>query len=236
MNHSETDTQELTLATLIRVIVLAIMSSLLIAAILFLSSWEWDWVMAWFLVGIQIMVFIINSQLVDKELIDERSKFKENTKSWDRILLPILRINVGLVLLLIAGLDKRLGWTTPPLSLPIQLVGMGLHVLGQAVLSWSMASNRFFSDAVRIQTDRGHTVESRGPYRYVRHPGYVGGILYALGVPLMLGSLWAFIPGGLGILIIVTRTVLEDKTLQEELAGYKEYTQQTRFRLLPGIW
>ncbi len=74
-----------------------------------------------------------------------------------------------------------------------------------------------------------------GPYRFVRHPAYVGGILSNLATPIMLGSWWAILLGGLSALLIV-RTTLEDKTLQEELDGYKEYAARVRYRLLPGVW
>ena len=110
-------------------------------------------------------------------------------------------------------------------------------VLGYVVIGvWSMAANAFFSMIVSIQKDRGHTVVTDGPYRYVRHPGYAGSILFTIATPLVLGSLWAFIPCGLAAALFVVRTALEDRTLQEELPGYKEYAQQTRYRLLPGIW
>ena len=104
------------------------------------------------------------------------------------------------------------------------------------LLTWSMAANAFFSQTVRIQKDRGHTVATGGPYRYVRHPGYAASILFQIATPLILGSVWAFIPCGLTVLLSVVRTALEDRTLLEELPGYAEYAQQTRYRLLPGIW
>ena len=97
-------------------------------------------------------------------------------------------------------------------------------------------SNKFFSSAVRIQKDRGHTVISTGPYRFVRHPGYVGLCVFTLAEPLALGSWWAFIPGGLATILVIVRTVLEGRTLQAELPGYKEYAARVRYRLLPGVW
>jgi len=109
-------------------------------------------------------------------------------------------------------------------------------VLGQGLFTWGMVSNKFFSTAVRIQTDRDHTVASGGPYRYVRHPGYVGYITASFATALALGSLWALIPAGLTMCLLVVRTALEDQTLQDELDGYKEYAQQVRYRLLPGVW
>ena len=99
-----------------------------------------------------------------------------------------------------------------------------------------MAANAFFSAVVRIQDDRGHAVASGGPYRFVRHPGYSGSLAFELATPIMLGSLWALIPSGLNALLIVVRTALEDRTLNEELDGYREYAGQVRYRLLPGVW
>ena len=122
------------------------------------------------------------------------------------------------------------------MSLTLQIVALVVAVLCYALIVWAMAANAFFSKVVRIQDDRGHTVATGGPYRIVRHPGYVGGILFELATPIMLGSWWALIPGGFTALFFVVRTALEDKTLHEELPGYAEYAQQTRYRLLPGIW
>jgi protein-S-isoprenylcysteine O-methyltransferase Ste14 len=99
-----------------------------------------------------------------------------------------------------------------------------------------MLVNRFFSATVRIQTDRGHSVVSSGPYRFMRHPGYLGAILFQLATPLFLGSWWGILPAVLSLPVHVTRTGLEDRTLRRELVGYRAYSQTVRFRLLPGIW
>jgi len=128
------------------------------------------------------------------------------------------------------GVVKRL------MSLPTHLIALAFVALGYGLSSWATISNRFFSDVVRVQTDRGHTVVSDGPYRYVRHPGYVGIILFTLATSFLFGSLWTLIPGGLTALLIVVRTVFEDKTLLEGLDGYQEYAQCVRYRLLPGVW
>jgi len=138
-------------------------------------------------------------------------------------------------ILLVAGLDKRFGWTGL-FPLAIEIVAFVLYALGSALFSWAMISNAYFSTAVRIQEERGHAVCSTGPYRFVRHPGYVGGMLQSLVAPLMFGSLWVLIPGVLAALSLAIRTALEDRTLQNELGGYREYAQRVRYRLLPGIW
>jgi protein-S-isoprenylcysteine O-methyltransferase Ste14 len=99
-----------------------------------------------------------------------------------------------------------------------------------------MIANAFFSTAVRIQSERGHTVCRSGPYRFVRHPGYVGFILQSLGTPVLLGSWWALIPGVTAVVFMIIRTSWEDRTLQAELPGYRDFVQEVRYRLVPAIW
>ena len=89
---------------------------------------------------------------------------------------------------------------------------------------------------VRIQTDRGHKVVSSGPYRWMRHPGYAGALLTYLATPFWLDSRWTFLPVIFIAIVLGIRTSLEDKTLQAELEGYREYARRVRYRLLPGIW
>ena len=113
-------------------------------------------------------------------------------------------------------------------------VGMVLILAAMAFSTWAMVVNRFFSGTVRIQTERGHQVVSSGPYRLIRHPGYLSGVVGYLAMPMILGSSWAYLPVFVGILVIVLRTCLEDKTLQEELPGYREYTQTNPLPIDPG--
>jgi len=101
---------------------------------------------------------------------------------------------------------------------------------------WATYANAFFSQIVRIQDERDHAVAREGPYRYVRHPAYVGSVLSELFVPILLGSWWALLPGLADAVLMVIRTSLEDKTLRAELEGYEQYTAEVRYRLLPGIW
>jgi len=137
--------------------------------------------------------------------------------------------------LIVAGVDKRYGWTVP-LSFNIKTISLIVIILGYLLGTWALVENKFFSGVVRIQEDRGHHVVSTGPYRFIRHPGYAGSLMVYLVIPLFLDSLWAFIPTVLLIGVLVLRTSLEDRTLQAELPGYKELTQRTRYRLPPGIW
>jgi protein-S-isoprenylcysteine O-methyltransferase Ste14 len=202
-------------------------------------SGVWNWWEAWAYAIINILGFIVSRVLAARrnpDIIAERARSMElqGAKSWDKILSPALAFG-GLIILIVAGADKGFGWTTPFL-LNAKIVSLIVIVLGYAFGSWALIENKFFSGVVRIQTDRGHHVVTTGPYRFVRHPGYAGALWTYLAMPILLDSLWAFIPAVLLIGILVLRTSLEDRTLQAELPGYKEFTQKTRYRLFPGIW
>ena len=169
-------------------------------------------------------------------LLADRSKgIKTGTKTWDKIIVSFAAGLLPMASWLIAGLNVRFAWA-PPMPLALHVAGAIGFALGWALLLWATASNAYFDTTVRIQEERGHTVQTGGPYRYVRHAGYVGAMLYQLATPFLLGSWWALIPMILSVPLYLLRTALEDKTLQEELDGYKAYTEQTHYRLLPGIW
>jgi protein-S-isoprenylcysteine O-methyltransferase Ste14 len=205
------------------------------AAVLFLSVGRWNWVMGWVFV-IATTLWVGATALVviprNPELLAERLGPRKGAKTWDAVIMSI----IGPALIacyIVAGLDVRYGWTR--ISLPLQIIALIIVVLGYALIVWATAANPFFSLIVRIQQERGHTVAAGGPYRFVRHPAYVGGVALYLATPLMLGSLWALIPGGLSAVLMVVRTTLEDKMLLNELEGYKEYAGRVRHRLLPRV-
>jgi protein-S-isoprenylcysteine O-methyltransferase Ste14 len=212
-------------------------SLLVVAAILFISSGDLGWVWAWVYIAVGVAILTINALVIlpaDPELAAERSRIAENTKGWDRVAVVLIFVS-GAGIFLVAGLDERFSWS-PQLAMAIHIVALVAVILAQAVFIWAKASNRFFAATVRIQEERGHTVASGGPYRFVRHPGYAANIIPMFAASLLLGSLWALIPAGLCVLAFIIRTALEDKTLQAELDGYKDYAQRTRYRLLPGVW
>lgn len=207
------------------------------AAILFVSAGRLDWWMAWAYLAVFVGALVINGAIMlrfDPELIAERGETKENTKGWDKVITSVITVS-WLGSLLIAGLDQRFAWS-PRLTPELEVGSLVAIVLGYAVASWAMLSNQFFARVVRIQEDRGHAVATGGPYRLVRHPSYAGMILYSLATAPALGSLWALVPAGLGAIALIVRTALEDRTLHEELDGYRAYAQRVRYRLLPGIW
>lgn len=147
---------------------------------------------------------------------------------------PLIGGAVALVTLLVAGLDARFSWSA--ISAAAQGVALVVEMAGPGLSGWAMAVNRFFSRVVRIQADRGQTVVTDGPYRYIRHPGYAGLILHMLGTPILLGSGWALLPAGVMVATMIVRTILEDRMLQAELPGYREYAGRTRWQLIPGVW
>jgi protein-S-isoprenylcysteine O-methyltransferase Ste14 len=211
-----------------------IVQTVLIAAILFVSAGTIRWTWVWVYLGVGLVILIANALVLPRELVAERGTAGENIKTWDKVITGIMGIP-ALGMLVVTGLDERFEWS-PELSLPVHLIGLATMVLGQALFTWAMASNKFFSTRVRIQLDRSHAVATGGPYRWVRHPGYVGYITFSVATPLIFGSLWGLVPAGILSLLMVVRTAFEDRTLQEELEGYREYAQRVRYRLLPGVW
>jgi protein-S-isoprenylcysteine O-methyltransferase Ste14 len=206
----------------------------------FLASGDWAWGLGWLYTG-SMLLYTFVSRIIAIRLhpgfARERATASamQDTKSWDRWIVPLIALWLPFIAVLVAGLDKRLDWSA---SLPdwVHWLGLALLFFGYSVGTWAMAVNAFFSSHVRIQKDRGQTVVSTGPYAIVRHPAYITGAIAMCGIPLLLDSLWAFPPIILLCVGIVIRTALEDKTLLAELSGYKEYAKKVRFRLIPRIW
>ena len=222
-----------------RVVVQMLFFVVVIPFLPLLLSWHWDWWEAWVYAIIGILSFAISRVLVARrypDLIAERARIMqhEDAKPWDKLLAPLLGLGGGLVLL-VAGLEALLDWSAT-FSLPVKIVSLVIILAGYVLGSYALIENRFFSGVVRIQTDRGHQVVSSGPYRWMRHPGYAGALLTYLATPLFLDSLWAFLPAVFITILLVIRTALEDRVLQDELAGYRDYVRRVRYRLLPGVW
>jgi protein-S-isoprenylcysteine O-methyltransferase Ste14 len=206
-------------------------------AILFISAGRLDWPAAWFYLAIYVTTVSINMTIIlpkNPQFVAERGRVKEDAKAWDKQVTGITGIFMigGLV---VPGLDIRFGWS-PQFAFSVQASGFILLALGYTLFSWAMLSNEFFETKVRIQKDRGQTVATTGPYRCVRHPGYVGMILQLLATPIALGSWWGILPALCAAGMFVVRTALEDKTLQNELDGYSNYAERVRYRLMPGVW
>jgi protein-S-isoprenylcysteine O-methyltransferase Ste14 len=209
----------------------------MIGLILYVAAGRWRWPLAWAYLALYAAILVAGSFFAvhrDPEFTGERTRAKEGTKTWDRLLSGPLFSPLWLALYVVAGLDKRYG-SSPALT-PIAIGAVVAAGVGYSLAVWAMASNKFYGRYVRIQHDRAHTTVTTGPYRFIRHPGYVGICLFMLASALALESLWALIPAGALVIVLIIRTALEDRTLLAELPGYPEYARQTRFRLLPGVW
>ncbi len=218
----------------VRALIKSLVWLIVTAAILFGGSGDWHWLSAWAYVLIALLSFVVSVFTLPAELLNERSTIKPGTKKWDRQIVSAFML-VGLAVTVTAALDVRFGVS---FRMPVVVKGVALLlvIVSFALVNWAMRSNRFFSPALRIQLERGHSVVSGGPYAYLRHPGYLGIIVSQFAVPLLLGSMLAFLVGILGVVLMVIRTMLEDRTLRQELPGYAAYVEQVRFRLIPGLW
>jgi protein-S-isoprenylcysteine O-methyltransferase Ste14 len=217
-----------------------IITLLLIPLILLISGWDLGWWQGWFYSALIIVASIVPRILAEKRhpgLLTERGKMGkgQNVKSWDKVLAPLMAVSVTFPLFIVAGLDHRFGWS-PVFPIWLNIIGFILIILGYTFGGWALVENSFFSGVVRIQTDRSHKVCDSGPYRIIRHPGYAGNTLALPGILMALSSVWTIIPVIVALIITVIRTVLEDKTLQEELPGYRDYASRVRYRLIPGVF
>ena len=228
--------QTLTAQQWIRMIV----TCLLMPVTLFASGWDFGWWQAWVFSLLIVAAGIGGRMAAERRhpgLLAERQTIYKapGVKPWDKVLSPLMAVSASFPLVIVAGLDHRFRWS-PAFPTWLNVLGLILIAAGYAFAVWALAENRFFSSVVRIQTDRGHVVCDSGPYRIVRHPGYAGNILPLPGIALALSSSWTLIPAAVALTIAVVRTALEDRTLQEELPGYREYAQRVRYRLIPGIY
>ena len=207
------------------------------AVFLFWPAGTWTWATGWLFILAFVGTLGVAAGIlwrVNPAVLAARTSSPEGTKWWDKILLGVLFPAVYAIIPVAALDDGRFHW----LSLPWWVCGIGyvLFLAGMGLVTWAEAVNKFFEVTVRIQAERGQRVIDTGPYAVVRHPGYVAGILLCVATALCLGAVWAMIPAGVAAAVLVVRTRREDQTLQAELAGYRDYTQRVRSKLLPGVW
>lgn len=222
---------------LVRYVIRETLGIVVMAVALFWSAGRIDWWAAWAVLAVMAGWIIATAVVIlryNPDLLAERLGPRQGAKRWDVAIMSVVGLS-QLARYVIAGLDQRYGWTG---GFPVaaQVVAFILCGLGYVLVVWATAVNAFFSQIVRVQTERGQSVVMDGPYHYVRHPAYAGAILFELAVPVLLASWWAFIPSLLNAVLLTVRTVKEDRLLQRELTGYSDYAHQIHARLLPGIW
>ncbi len=185
----------------------------------------------YFIVSIIACVFMFKSH---QATLNERGKKHDNTQKWDKVLLPIYVLLAYYGIYFIAGLGVRFQWVH--LSVEWIVAGVILYIISSVFTIWPVAENKHFESASRIQEDREQTVISTGPYEIVRHPGYLGIVLWAIAIILIFGTLAVGITATVIVVIIIIRTYLEDTMLKRDLKGYLEYTNKVKYRLLPFVW
>ncbi len=204
-----------------------------LAATLFASAGRMNLPWFWAVLAVHSALMMVAMSSIDPDL--RRERLKPGPGGKDRYL-RLIALPFMLAHLIVAGLDVgRFHWSDP-MPAGIQAVALIGYTAGMALSVSAMASNRFFSPVVRIQHERGHTLVTTGPYRFVRHPGYVGAILACGCGGVALGSCWSLVPLAPFAVLFLRRTALEDRMLRADLDGYAGYADRVRYRLLPGLW
>jgi len=204
--------------------------------LLLLAGRLWYW-QAWVFCLVCFLLILSISVAFGKDFdtIKQRMKTGPGTKWWDKIFWAIYG-PMNMAILVIAGLDAGRFYWSPPIPAYMYIVGYLFFIISASVHLWAIWSNKFYASTVRIQKERKQSVIDSGPYRYVRHPGYIGIMLMVLSIGLVLGSLWALLPALTVSVLLLIRTGLEDRALKNELPGYSEYADRVKFRIVPGLW
>lgn len=221
----------------VKVFIKGLITNIIFSAILFLFAGKTNYLQGWVFLSANVLATILNSLWIAQDigLANERSKPGEGIKSWDKLILGLSALSYMLVVIT-AGLDSGRFNPTHNFNWLASIAGVVIFLLGQLLFVIARKQNTFFSTVVRIQKDRGHTVCDKGLYRIIRHPGYLGTFLSLSAVPLITTSIWSIIPTAAALILLIIRTVLEDRTLMDELPGYVEYSKTTRYRLIPYLW
>ena len=229
------DNQRIMRAVLRRAVLSAVAFLMLLALVMFVpggTGW-WD---GWLFLTVFVLQMALATLYLwhkNPEIFIARSKINRETKSWDKVVLCFLLLSF-FAMFPLAGLDHRFHWSNMPIW-PL-ILGYVLLTVGMTGCVWVEAVNKFAEPGVRIQTERGHKVIDTGPYAIVRHPFYVAAFFLYFGIALALGSFWALMPAAVAVIVLIVRTIIEDRFLQTELSGYKEYAGRVRYRLIPGVW
>jgi protein-S-isoprenylcysteine O-methyltransferase Ste14 len=213
------------------------MGTIIMGVALFWSAGEINWWPAWAAIGVMAAwstAMAIVMIRFNPDLFTERLGPRTGAKLWDTAIMSVLGMT-QLARYIVAGLDQRFRWSGD-FPIGVQLAALIVCILAYSLFVWATASNSFFSQIVRIQSERNHAVAKGGPYAFVRHPAYLGAIMFELAVPFLFASWWVLLISGLSVLLLILRTALEDRTLLSELSGYEDFSRQVRYRLIPGIW
>lgn len=217
----------------IQAILKFVLGVVLVGALIFLPAWTFDYLGGWVLMGILfIPMFVAGIVMLIKnpQLLASRLNAKEKEKTQDIVVkLSGLMFISGFV---VAGFDYRFKWLKLPFF--VQIIGIVIFLISYILYAIVLKQNTFLSRTIEVQENQ--YVIDTGLYGVIRHPMYTATIFLFLSMPLILGSLFAFLIFLLYPIIIVVRIKNEEKVLAEELVGYKEYKEKVKYRLIPFIW
>ena len=213
----------------------SVIFGVLMAWSLFGPAGDLRWPMAWAFLIFYAVFAGVGVLIIDPALIEERTRLQTDVRGKDLALATAAFVLMYPGTLIVCGYDARYGWS-PPIPALVQWAALAIFAVGYFFSLWAAYSNPFFSTVVRIQRERGHHVIDTGPYALVRHPGYAGPIISHLALPIALGSLWGLVPAIAGAVFLILRTAYEDRTLAEELTGYREYMVRVPWRLYRHVW
>lgn len=206
-------------------------------AVLFLPAGTILWPEAWLFIFVMLTYAAVATTWGRKNsprVIEERAKFKIPKKGWDKAVMALMTTAI-FALFIIAGYDSvNLGLSKMPL--PLKVLGFVGLALGLNLNLLVIKENAYLSRIVEVQKKEGHKVVTTGPYSAVRHPMYAASIIIFLSSAFALGSFYALLPGAITAIALITRTELEDRALKKELPGYKEYSKNVKWKLVPGLW
>lgn len=222
---------------MLRGILTVVVGTILYGVLLFGAAGRLDLPMFWAYIALNFTIGLVGILVMAQrhpDLIQYRTKI--GTSDIPDKLYQVA-LGVGFIShLVIAGLDVgRFHWSDS-VPLAVQIVGLLGYGIGTSFSTWASLVNPYFTAEVRIQEDRGQHVIQEGPYQFVRHPGYTGGMVFMLCSGIALGSWWSILPMALVVVTLIRRTALEDRLLQQRLGGYVDYAGMVRFRLIPGVW
>jgi protein-S-isoprenylcysteine O-methyltransferase Ste14 len=210
----------------------------LFALALFLPAGNVSWLAGWIFLVLFFSFFLAVSGWLFRHnpgLLQERmSLTRSDQKGWDKVLFPMLLVATVAWLVFMALDAVRFHWSRVPIGL--QVVGVVVLLISFYLLFLTFRENSYLSPVIRIQEERGQTVVSTGPYRYVRHPMYAGILVFMVGTSLLLGSGYGIIVGLIFMIVLARRALLEERTLRQELPGYAAYMEKVKYRILPYVW
>jgi protein-S-isoprenylcysteine O-methyltransferase Ste14 len=221
--------------TISKTLVFGVVQLVVLGLLLFWPAGTFDYWQAWVLVVLAISTWISGVFLLraDPATLQGRTRGgpTAETRTVQKVVIGGLWLSLA-TMLVVSALDHRFGWSAVPTA--ISLVGDVLVAVGLGLPVLVVSQNSYA--AATVQAGAGQKVVSTGLYGLVRHPMYTGNVIMMVGIPLALGSYWGLVFVVPGLIVLAWRIRDEEQLLQEKLDGYREYTQQVRYRLVPCLW